>query len=102
MEEMTMNRIELLPDRWRPPPDPRYPGYDITWAIYDLEAHLFYAGLTPDELHQYIKENPDEKEAIYALEYLEKWRPTVMAKALRDAAFKIESLTVKPESESRN
>jgi len=100
MKEMTMNRMELLPDGWRPQ-DPRFPGNLLAWAMDDLEGHLFYADLTPDELGEYVKENPKEREASDALEYLEEWTPLKMAKSLRNAADKIESMTTKPESESR-
>ena len=95
MEEITMNRIELLPDRWRPQ-DPRCPPDD-------LPVHIFFVGMTREDLRQYATEDSDMKDsASHAWEYLDQWTPLKIAKAFKDAAFKIESLTVKSESERRN
>ena len=94
MKEMRLYRTELLPDRWRPE-DPRCP-------TDELAEHIFFAGMTHEDLRQYVTEAPDIEAASHAREYLAQWTPLKMAEALRDAAFKIESQTIRPESEFRN
>ena len=102
MEEMMSTRIELLPDRWMPE-DPRCPELELGWAIADLPDSLIYAHWTSDELEALAdeKKGTQSSDVLAALDALHTWPPSQMAKALRDAAFKIESLTVKPETEIR-
>ena len=99
MYEMT---LLLLPDRWVPM-DPRQPELELGWAISDLTDLLHWGNWSADELRALGDSNePDSADAEHALEVLYGQPPSKMAQALRDAASKIESLTIRPVSERRN
>jgi len=74
MSGMTMHQIELLPNRWIRR-DPRKPMVVVAWVIEDVNDGLSLAESNLNALHN--------------------WPPLKTAKALRDAAFKIESMTIK-------
>ena len=103
MEEMTMYRMELLPDSWHPQ-DPRAPKPAFGWVIEDLVTSLDHDNWIADEpsgLAQEIEECELEKPRS-ALNLRLGLPPLKLANFLREAAFKIESQTIRPESELRN